>query len=655
MYTFNDRDLSWLSFNERVLMEAGDRKVPLLERIKFLSIYSSNLDEFYRVRIPALMALARIKMPDKKKSTAGSNAEPEALPAQVSMTVSNQLDNYGHILREGILPELKTYGIHLVYNEPLPEVIHKATKEYFFNQVLGTLTPVDLQAAKDFFPENNHLYALLVLQQGVNQKQLLINIPVNQVPRFFSVNPNGIQYIIFLEDLIRAHIGYLYSRWTITGFYNLKVTRDAELSLEDEYTEDLVEKMEKQIARRDFGLATRLLYDGRLPDELLKLLVAAFRLENANLVSGGPYHNLKDFASLPVHQPGLSYGKWQPHKVRGFTGESTLLEYIAGNDLMIHPPYHSFDLVLRFFNEAAMDPDVTEIYTTLYRVAEQSKIVNALISAARNGKKVTVLVELKARFDEANNIRWAKMMKAAGVKLHYSPTSLKVHAKTALVKKQKEGKTNYSGLFSTGNLNESTARFYTDHVLFTSHKEMLQELEQLFIKFGSRKDDGTKEPEFRYLLVAKYNLKKKFLQLIDREIRHAREGKPASIRIKLNNLEERDLISKLYDASLAGVKIELLVRGICCLKPGVPNMSSNISVKRIVSRFLEHGRIFIFHNDGKDDVYLGSADWMNRNIYRRIEVCFPVHDAAIRQEVIDLVKLQLGEESPQNAVYQYLR
>ncbi len=357
-------------------------------------------------------------------------------------------------------------------------------------------------------------------------------------------------------------------------------------------------------------------------------------------MGGGQYHNLKDFMGFPVSSPKLSNQNW-PKLCNTDLIDGSLTEAIYKNDIIVHTPYQSYDSVLRFFNEAAIDAQVREIYVTLYRVASDSKIVNALISAAKNGKKVTVLVELKARFDEANNIKWAKKMKDAGVDIIYSVTALKVHAKVALVKRQIGDRMRYVGLFATGNFNESTAAFYTDHILMTANKEMLREVELLFIFLAKRvKPTSADQVNFKHLLVAQFNLQQVFLNLIDREIEHAKQGKPSGITIKMNNLEEKVLINKLYEASSAGVKIEMIVRSICRLIPGVAGMSENIKVTRIVDRYLEHGRVFIFNNLGKYDVYLGSADWMNRNIYRRIEVCFPVYDEQIKKEMLDIIAIQ---------------
>ncbi|MEA5258177.1 polyphosphate kinase 1 [Arcicella aquatica] len=642
-FTFFDRDISWLYFNERVLIEAQRNEVPLLERIKFLSIYSSNLDEFYRVRVPALMALKKLSEKDELDD-AGKNKE---VLNQIKEIVNRQLQSFGKTLSEQILPALKGNNIHLVYNEPIPTTILDATREYFFTQVLAFLQPISLlKSDKSFFPENNKLYALAVLSSEKHPEEQIqiINIPSNDLPRFHSIVKDKIQYIVFLEDIIKEHLHLVFKKSTITGFYTFKTTRDADLTLEDDYKGDLVEKLEKQIAKRDLGFATRFLYDAKVPKNHLDTLTEYLNLKKQSIIEGGSYHNLKDFFSIPIHHATLKYDNWLaiPHQI---AEDKTLFDEISQGDMIFHAPYQSYDTVLRFFNEAAINPNVEEIYVTLYRVASDSRIVNALISAAKNGKKVTVLVELKARFDEENNIKWAKRMKAEGVKIIYSVPSLKVHAKIALIKKKMGKKTYYFGLLATGNLNESTARFYTDHILLTAHQEMLQEMELVFrfLSKKKRKPNISDISNFKHLLVAQFNLQHKFIALIDREINNAKNGLPASITLKMNNLEERVLISKLYEASNAGVKINLIIRGICCLIPGIVGMSEHISVRRIIDKYLEHGRVFIFHNQGNKEVYMGSSDWMDRNIYRRIEVCFPIYNETIKQEILQIIDLQLRD------------
>ncbi|MBD0278683.1 MAG: polyphosphate kinase 1 [Flavisolibacter sp.] len=645
-YSFFNRDISWLSFNERVLKEASRPAVPLLERVKFLSIYSSNLDEFYRVRIPVLLALHKLY----KKDTIGENQRKENpdIVIQVRDIINQQLAEYGKILTQQLVPSLKQNGIHLLYNEPIPKVICAATTEYFFSEVLAFLQPVYLsRLTSSFFPENNKLYLATIAETKEGKEEIIIvNIPSDVLPRFFTIQENNEQFIVFLDDIIKENLSAVFKNLIIKGSYSFKTTRDAEINLEDEYTGDIAEKIEKQIEKRDYGLATRFLYDPAMPLRNTESIIIECGLTNAIIVEGGVYHNLKDFSGLPVKNPKLSYAPLQSIVQNSSEEKELLLEQLIRKDIIIHPPYQSYNPVLRFFNEAAVNDDVEEIFVTLYRVAQESRIVNALISAAKNGKKVSVFIELKARFDEANNLKWSKKMKAAGIKIIYSIPNLKVHAKIALVTKRNKDIVSYVGLLATGNLNESTARFYTDHILLTSNQVLMQEMDVLF-QFLSKRELPTKENliTFNHLLVAQFNLQQRFLELIDNEIRNAQSGLPARIIIKLNNLEERVLIKKLYEASNAGVKIDLIVRSICCLIPGIPGMSENITIKRIVDRYLEHGRVFIFDNNGKDEVFLGSADWMNRNIYRRIEVCFPVYNEEIKKEIIDLVILQLRDNT----------
>jgi polyphosphate kinase len=639
---FFDRDLSWLSFNGRVLNEASKADVPLLEKIKFLSIYSSNLDEFYRVRMPVLLALAKLSR--KKKNHIKIE---EDLLDNANRIIHDQQSEYGRILAELIKPQLLENHINFVYGAKIPKSLELETSSYFVNQVMAFLQPVNLSVSKkSFFPKNNELYFVVTLLKGDVLETVILNIPTNNLPRFYQLTHGDEKFVLIIDDIIKNNLNLLFKNADIKGCYSFKITRTAEIDLKDEYAGDLAKQIEKQLSKRDFGLATRFLYQPGIPEETLQLLQDRLNLQNANLVAGGSYHNLKDLASFPIDIPELSNDKWPKINYPAFSKGESLYHQIIKNDILVNPPYQSYDSVLRFFNEAAVDEDVQEIYITLYRVASDSRIVNALISAAKNGKKVFVLVELKARFDEANNIRWAKKMKEAGVDIIYSVTALKVHAKIALVKRKVGLRTIYTGLFSTGNFNETTANFYTDHVLMTAHQEMLREMELLFMFLAKRvKPSNPNLIDFQHLLVAQFNLQQRFIDLIDREIKHQKSSKTASIIIKLNNLEEKVLIAKLYEASNAGVKIELIIRGICRLVAGVKGMSENISVRRIVDRYLEHGRIFVFNNAGNEEIYMGSADWMNRNIYRRIEVCFPILDTNIKHQIKEMLQIQLADNA----------
>lgn len=646
-YFFLNRDLSWLSFNHRVLMEAADQNVPLYSRISFLSIFSSNLDEFFRVRMPSIFAFSAI---DVKKIKI-QNEYPKGLVQQVQKTVHEQLEEFGSILTQQIIPELRQNHICLYYNEAIRPEHHETVKEFFLSKVLSFLQPVMLQKENqaNVFLENNSLYFIADLESaeapGIHQYGLL-NIPSANLPRFSELPKLGDDhYLLFLDDVIRDNLKEVFPSYTVHGAWSVKLTRDAEMNIGDEFLGDIAEKIERQLEKREVGLATRLLYDKAMPAVVKDFVEKYFSIPADEMVEGGRYHNLKDLGSLPNPMKGkLSAASWPAMNHAGFTNYCSIFQSIAEKEKLLHLPYHSYNYILRFFNEAAIDPHVKEIYVTLYRVAADSHIVNALISAAKNGKKVTVFVELKARFDEANNLKWSKKMKAAGIKIINSIPGLKVHAKVALVKRQEQKETRAYSFMATGNFNESTGRFYTDHVLFSAKPEYGQELDMLFSYLQSRVQPSLygKIP-FQHLLVSQFNLIKRFNKLIDREIKNAKEGKPANIIIKLNNLQERDMIVRLYEASKAGVKVQLLVRSICCLAPGVPGQSENIVVHRIVDRYLEHARIFVFHNNGEPEYYMGSADWMNRNLHSRIEVVFPVSDEKLAAELGHILQLQLQD------------
>ncbi|HMI01980.1 MAG TPA: polyphosphate kinase 1 [Pedobacter sp.] len=644
---FFNRDLSWLGFNGRVLTEAAKDTVPILERIKFLSIYSSNLDEFYRVRMPVLMAV------DEHLGASDFAGNYEL----AKIEINKQLQKFGEIISRQILPTLDAEGIYWVYNKPVPDLISSRVNELFFNEVLAYIHSVRIDGdLSDFFAENNKLYQLVILEDGNGLERLeLISIPSDEIPRLYSVTIKDGEYVLFLEDIIKHNLSHLFPNDIIRGVYNLKVTRDAELNIDEVDGDDITVALEKQLETRDLGFATRLLCEPGIPLRSLYKVIYALNLQKASIVEGGRYHNLKDLNNFPLNDAKFSYLKWPPALSVTVPEGKTLFEQVLKKDILINVPYQRYDPVLRFFNEAANDAKVEEIYVTLYRVASNSRIVSALSTAARNGKRVVVMVELKARFDEANNIKWAKRMKAAGVKIIYSSLDLKVHAKVALIKRRVAEQSQYLGLLATGNLNETTAKFYTDHVLLTAYQPMLQELESLFGFLSKKKKVPSAEDQinFEHLLVAQFNLQSGFLNLIQREIDHAGKGHPAAITIKMNNLEEKVMISKLYEAAQAGVKIKLIIRGICCLIPGVAGLSENIEVLRIVGRYLEHGRIFIFHNNGHDDVYMGSADWMNRNIYSRIEVCFPVYDPDLKRTITEIINLQ-NDDTAQQSIYLFL-
>lgn len=629
-----NRDISWLSFNDRVLTEAGRKEVPLLEKLQFLAIFSSNLDEFYRVRMPVLMAWKKIK----KKAT------DQVVPnldigtyKKASKIIDKQQEKFGFLLTD-IIHQLTEENIILIYNQEIPVTIKPLVANYFFNTIASYLQIIPVDEEFSFFPINNHLYFAMT---GNNTTDLfIVNIPADRINRFFTCQVNSKTYVVFIDDIIKLFLpGLLQSK--SLNFYSFKITRDAELNLQDEFDGDIAQKIEAEVKKRDLGYATRFLHQPGFPDQLIERLAILFDLRKSSIVTGGYYHNLKDFFSFPIKKGELSFPPQQQLEAHQ-DFEHSIFDQLDQHDMLICTPYESFDPILRFFNEAAINPDVTEIHTTLYRIASDSHIAQALATAAKNGKKVNVFVELKARFDEANNIHWSRIMKEQGVKISYSIPNLKVHAKIALVKR-KDGKE--SALFGTGNLNEKTAKVYTDYFLMTSDRLLAEELSLLFEFLPNRKKpDKPTDIPFQELLIAQFNLKQAFDNLIDETITQVKMGIAASIKIKLNNLEEESLINKLYEASQAGVKVQLLVRGICRLKPQVKGLSENIEVKRIVGRYLEHGRIFIFQYGEHTKVYLGSSDWMNRNIYHRIETCFPITEPVLSNKIQQLFEIQFADD-----------
>ncbi|MEM6263452.1 MAG: polyphosphate kinase 1 [Bacteroidota bacterium] len=650
---FFDRDLSWLGFNYRVLMEARDKSIPVYERLKFLAIFSSNLDEFFSVRVATLRSLSRVKK--KRKKELGFS--PEEVLERIYETVGKQQEEFGKIFREEILPELASNGIHLLNEIPTDPGQRTYLFDYFEREILPYVQPVILMRGKMVhFLREKALYLAVKLQNKPKASEeeadkpkkrktryAIVQIPTHYFPRFTRLpgTEPGTHHVMFLDDVVKLNLHKIFPGFDILSCHSIKLTRDADLQIEDEFSGNLVDKIQKSLSKRQVGLPSRFLYDKSMPKDVVRYLRDTFELSKQDLFPGGQYHNFRDFFGFPnplspqLEAPSLPQ---LPHQE--LEQEVSMFDALKKRDYLLHFPYQSYDYVIRFLNEAATDPDVEEIHTTQYRVASNSAVVNALIRAAQYGKKVTVFVEIKARFDEAINLQSAQDMQQAGVKIHYSFPGLKVHAKIAMaIRREADGLQKYAFL-STGNFNEKTARLYADHGLLTANKAITDELTHVF---GFLSDRNNQPPRFKQLMVAQFNLRDDLATLIDREIAHHKAGKPAYILIKMNNLEEKGMIDKLYEASQAGVKVELIVRGICCLRPGVPGLSENIRVTRLVDMFLEHARVFVFHNLGADEMYMGSADWMTRNLFRRVEVVFPLHDPALKAEVMEMLELQLAD------------
>lgn len=650
---YHNRDISWLEFNYRVLQEAANKTVPLIERVKFLSIFSSNMDEFFRVRYPVISLYSELKNKTLNKIV----PRPEKhLSETVQEIVSGQLDRFGRMLREELLPELESEKIILYYNRDIPERFFTQMREIFFSRVLAFIQPVFIRGSvkEVFFPENNKLYFLVLLKKegGDALEQAFINIPADKLQRFFALDADDdTRHIVFLDDIIRENLACIFTGFAIHSCFSFKITRDSELHLDEEnYRKDILQEMEKKLERRDHGAPTRFLYEEGMPTSVKKFIASSLGLRYEQLYTGGRYHNLSDLSKLPVDRKELYYPELKQLKPVYLDDCGDIFARIGKKDILLHFPYDSYNPVLTFFNQAAIDPAVSSIYVTLYRLAADSHIANALISAAKNKKQVMVFVELKARFDEANNIRWSKEMKKAGVQIVYSIPGIKVHSKIALVnKKSPAGKTGYA-FVGTGNFNETTARFYTDHALFTTDSGVVGDLQKLFdfLRTGTKPEEKTGNV-FGVLLVSQYNMTAVFEQEIRRQISRKKKRLPASIKIKLNNLEDISMIDLLYKAGQAGVPVKLIVRGICCLKAGQQDLSENIRVKRIVDRFLEHSRVFIFGDDGDRKVYLGSADWMTRNLHHRMEVCVPVKDPVLVNELNSYFDIQWADDDNGNA------
>ncbi|HHT29287.1 MAG: polyphosphate kinase 1 [Petrimonas mucosa] len=646
-YRYFKRDISWLSFNLRVLLEATDESLPVYERIKFLSIYSSNLEEFYKVRVSGYHSSIL-------KSVSRDESEEEALQTllEINNEVTEQEKAYYRIFNEMILPELRNNGIILYQTEKV-EPFHRTYVENYFNEeVFPYLQPmIILKDDIHSFIQDGCIYLVVSLQKKKKKKTpgsssytyAMMKIPNTNVPRFVELPSfGGNHYLIFIDDLIKANLQSVFPGYEIIDCYSIKISRDADFSLDKEDQKNIAERILRKVRKRKIGAVTRFQYDKEMPDYFLKYLCEAYEIEEEELLPSGRYLNLSDLIKLP-NPVGEQLRQPLPHPLRvpELEANTSILRVLRRQDVLLHFPYQSFDYLLRFLLQAAFDPKVREIKVTQYRVAENSAVINSLISAAKNGKKVTVFVELKARFDEENNYLSSELMQQAGIKIIYSLPGLKVHAKLAYVRKRSNDPDvplkGYAYL-GTGNFNEKTARIYSDEGLLTSDKEIISDIDEVFRVLEGKPNMH----DFKHLLVTQFNMVPAILQMIDREIALTREGGEGYIILKMNSLEDREMINALYRASEAGVKVDLIVRGICCLVPNQP-YSKNIRITRIVDTYLEHARIWYFRNGGNETIYLSSADWMERNLHRRIEVAFPVYSEPLKRQIIDILKIQLSD------------
>ena len=635
---FIDRDLSWLYFNQRVLQEAQNTNVPLIERIKFLGIFSNNLDEFFRVRVASHQRMSLLR------KTFALKYNPELILKQIQEKVFQLQDEF-ETTYKSLIAELKKENIEMINDSQLNKAEATEIKEYFKTEVLPHIHPIVLHE-KHVFPELNdksiyltvHLYKQ---SNPLNRMYAIIEIPTRVISRFYTIKASKkVTRIIMLDDIIRYCLEDVFNIFDFDSFkaYNVKLTRDAELDILNEGFESMLVKVSKSLKQRSKGKPVRFVFDELMPDELLRMFVKKYLLKEQALIPGGRYHNFKDFMRFPsVNKPNLVYPEMKSVPYEPFDNAQKIVHAIREHDHLIMHPYHTFDYAVRFIREAALDPQVTEIKITLYRLAKNSNIANALISAIKNGKQVTVIMELKARFDEEHNIYWANKMQEEGARVIFTSPNQKVHCKMCLIKRIEKKKPVYYLQCGTGNYNADTSKIYSDISLFTLNPKLTKDAIEIFKYLTT----SNYKPKTNF--TAPFNLRTEIIALIDNEIANAKKGREAYINIKLNSLSDTGVIEHLYKASSAGVKIKLIVRGICCLVPENKLCSKNIECKSIVGKYLEHSRFFIFGNNKDPKIYIASADWMERNFYSRVETTIPILNKKIKKQVEKIFDLQWSD------------
>ena len=654
--TYVNRELSWLKFNARVLQEAADEKVPLLERLRFAGIFSNNLDEFFKVRYATVKRVAMNESSDKELGV-----HAKELLEEITKEVIQLQDESLSIINT-ITEELEKEQIFIVNEKTLlPE--HEAfVNTYFYDKVRPALFTIILNDLEKF-PQLKDDVAYLAVKMTLKEDEkasgvqkffsskaykekiqyALIELPTT-LNRFIELpQVDDKHYIIMLDDVIRFCLHLIFSIFNYESLSAnmIKITRDAELDIDDDLSKSFVEKISSSVEDRRKGAPVRFVYDKTIDKDTLHFLIEKMGIVNTDsVIPGGRYHNRRDYMSFPsLGRTDLTYAPIHPLPVKGLTSEESLLKKIAEKDYLQFTPYHTFSNIIWFLREAALDPKVKSVKITIYRLAKNSQVVNSLSNAVKNGKKVTVQIELQARFDEESNIRYAEQLKAEGVKLIFGVRGLKVHSKICVIEREEGKGIKRYGFISTGNFNESTAKVYTDYTLFTANQDILKEVNKVFNFF----ETNYNIQKYKHLIVSPHYTKKILKQLIEEEIKNAKAGKEAYIKLKMNNITSYKMIDKLYEASRAGVKIQMIVRGICCLVPGIEGMSENIEVISIVDKFLEHPRLFIFGNNGNPKVYISSADWMTRNISFRVEVGCPIYDETIKQELIDTFEISWAD------------
>jgi polyphosphate kinase len=636
---FINREISWLDFNARVLQEAADIRVPLLERLRFIGIFSNNLDEFFQVRYATVQRIAQSEKTGKK--VFGGKSAKELLKSITKKVIEQQKET-NKILSD-IEDELEKENIYFINENKVLDVHQDFLKEYFIQKVSPALMTIIIsdEFTQDF--SNNHAFLAVKLSFETPNtplnKYALIEIPT-ELNRFIVLPTIGDKrYVMILDDLIRFHFELIFNSFEYSNIesHMIKVTRDAELDMEGDVSNSYINKIVKSVKERVLAEPVRMVYDKEIAADTLETLKKLLGMDNTDsLIPGARYHNRKDFMSFPqLNRNDLQYVKQEPIAVPGLSLEKSIFRAIDKKDYLLYTPYHSFSFVIKFLKEAALDPEVKTILITIYRLSKLSNVASSLINAAKNGKKVLVQIELQARFDETNNITYAELMQAAGVELIFGIPGLKVHSKICVVEKVSQGVKKRYGFISTGNLNEDTAKIYTDYTLFTANQEVLKEINKVFNFLKVH----YKLKKYKHLIVSPHYTHGKIVRMINTEIKNKKAGLKAGIKLKLNAITNFSMIQKLYEASKAGVPIQMVVRGICCLIPGVKGMSENIEVISVIDRYLEHPRVYIFENGGKSKVYISSADFMTRNIENRVEVAAPIYDHSLKQQILDVFNI----------------
>jgi polyphosphate kinase len=635
---YYNRDLSWLRFNHRVLQEVNDKRNPLYERIKFLAIFSSNLDEFFKVRVSAIRQIKSLEKGLRKKLM----TKPNMLLKEIKKQVDIQQDEFGSVFRKSILPDLKKEGIYLINSEEYSDSQKEFVEHYFEENLKNKLTLkiVKEQQNNMFFVENEQLYLVSLLK---NEESVIVKIPLNSERFVMLPNDEDTYFITFVDDILKYNLTKFYK----SKFYALKVSRDAELYIGNEYSGNLLNKIKESLPKRDLGQVTRVLLDSKIPQKLLTFIKEMLDVNETDIILGGVYHNFKDFFSFPNPSKNrLLFEELPPIRKQEIMKFDTIFDAIKVKDRLLHFPYESFDPVIHLIEEAGRDKSVKNIKITLYRIAEDSRIIHALLKACENGINVTVFMETKARFDELNNMKLGSLLEANGAKVIYSYPKIKVHSKILLIEYQEDVETKAYGYIGTGNFNEKTAKIYTDFGLMTANKKITSDLWKVFELLERR----ILIPKTKELIVSPFSIRKYFKERIAIEIENALAGKEAYIILKLNNIQDPEMIELLYQANNFGVKIKLIIRGICCLVPNIIGQSENIKVISIVDRFLEHGRVYIFANGGDEKMYIGSGDWMTRNFDHRVEVITPILDTDIHKKIKMIIQFQLDDNVKSRAI-----